>query len=225
MKKSRFLLWISEFVQRTYHKCSFLYICQKWVIMVARCGCYPPTRLCWSNFIPFFRSVTVTNLRNCIAQCVKTTLLNIMKILYRWAALSESVEKHTSSSPSHFAPSFKQNTLEEVGENLSSTVWFYSDTKKKYKAGTEKTGEVIDGILGEWLSRSPPPAENESRSLTYSGGSSSSRLGTAWQVSVCGRHELWQLRLAGHANLHFTPEHMSRWGLFPLGGTGVFPFP
>lgn len=103
-------------------------------------------------------------------------------------------------------------------------MWFYSNTKNNCQAGAE-TGRVTDGSLGWWLGLDPPPAENEFRSLTYPGGSSSSGLGTVWQVSVCGRHGLWQLRLAGHANLHFTPEHMSRWGLFPLGCTGVFPLP
>ena len=103
-------------------------------------------------------------------------------------------------------------------------MWFYSNTKNNCQAGAE-TGRVTDGELGRWLSLDPPPAENESRSLTYPSGSSSSGLGTVWQVSVCGRHGLWQLRLAGRANLHFTPKHMSRWGLFPLGCTGVFPLP
>lgn len=38
-------------------------------------------------------------------------------------------------------------------------------------------------------------------------------------------HELWQLRLAARANLHFTPEHMSRRGPYPLGCAGPPPFP
>lgn len=151
-----------------------------------------------------------------------------MEILHWWAAFSESVEKHTLSSPSkHIAPSLKQHyTKTEVGKKLSNIAWFYSNSENKScQAGTAEAGRLTDGSLGKWLGLNPPPAENESRSLTYSGGSSSSGFGTVWQVSVCGHHELWQLRLAGHANLHFTPEHMSRWGLFPLGYTGVFPFP
>lgn len=55
---------------------------------------------------------------------------------------------------------------------------------------------------------------------------------SCWQLilwtwnSVTGeRHEQWQLRLAGHANLHFTPKHMSRWGLLPFGCTSLFLFP
>lgn len=63
------------------------------------------------------------------------------------------------------------------------------------------------------------------QSLTDPGGISSPGTATAWQVNVRVRHELWQLRLAGRANLHFTSEHMSGWGLYPLGCTGVFRFP
>lgn len=40
------------------------------------------------------------------------------------------------------------------------------------------------------------PAENESI-FDLSWWQLVPRPGTAWQVSVCGRHELWQLRLAG----------------------------
>lgn len=90
--------------------------------------------------------------------------------------------------------------------------------KHNSHAGTTKAGRVTDGSLGHGVHL---PAENESWSLTLPGGSSSSRLEADWRESVCGCHELWQLRLAGHANLHLTPEHMSGWGLFPLG---VFPF-
>lgn len=60
-------------------------------------------------------------------------------------------------------------------------------------------------------------AENKFRSLTSPGGSSSPRA----ESGMTGeRHEFGQLRLAGHANLHFTSEHMSRRGLFPLGCAG-----
>lgn len=66
---------------------------------------------------------------------------------------------------------------------MSDTVWFYSNTKNnRCHAGTAEAGGVTDGSLGQWLGLNPPPAENESPSLTYPGGSSSSR---AWN-SVTG---------------------------------------
>lgn len=59
---------------------------------------------------------------------------------------------------------------------MSNVVYFESNTKKR-QAGTE-AGRVTDGSLGQWHGLNPSPAENESRSLTYPGGSSSSGLGT-----------------------------------------------
>lgn len=43
--------------------------------------------------------------------------------------------------------------------------------------------------------------------------------------AFCNHYELWQLRLAALANLHFTPEHMSGRGPYPLGCAGPPPPP
>lgn len=144
-------------------------------------------------------------------------------------------ENMLSSPSQHIAARLKQKAIDNQKKAKICPVLYYFITIQTtipntvhaytFLLYTAEAGRVRDGSLGQWLGLNSPSAENESRSLTYPGGSLSSRLREAWQVSVHGRHELWQLRLAGHANLHFTPEHMSRWGLFPLGCTGVFPFP
>lgn len=120
-------------------------------------------------------------------------------------------EEQTSSSPSTCS---QKNKKENSLKKLFGTIRLYSSISVvQVRQKMEVQGGAQFTPSRKWISISDLVAAHPTGQRA------------AWQVSVCGRHELWQLTLAGHADLHLTSEHMSGRGPSPLGCTGVALLP
>lgn len=120
-RKQTLTLDIKLFETRVSRMQCFFFVCQKWVIEATHCFSLLPHSSVF-NFTALliklshiFLSLLLSPIKkSATGGYVKTTLFNIMEILYQWAAFFESVGKHARSSPSqHTALSLKQNTMDK----------------------------------------------------------------------------------------------------------------